>query len=318
MGCPRDAFRSKSLSTRSHIYGRRRLGQSFVPVATLSSNTPELPCLPCLANAAQGVGPPGVRAAGGAPSAEMRLVQHARDVARAAAQASGSGRRARAPSLKALRAAGLLDEEGTQLLTKAMNAEESRKSRQRREQWRAGVAVGLRVGHVIEALTSNDSTDEDQDDSAVGTGGRGTWRRLTAEETLTYGGETGVVGSNRHDGGPDVTGRDGRGSSGSDCAVDGVVVVPVNRESSEVDRDGEDTLGSIAPGQDVKDPTDSGAMDAEGLPEEGGGKGDDEGLSGSHAMARPHLESCRKKRRLDVAWTALHAAGEHFLAVPLG
>lgn len=300
-------------------YGRR-LGQPLVQAVTLSSNTPTFSCLPSSANAAQDVRPSEIRAAGGAPSAEMRLIQQARDVARAVAQASGSGRRARAPSLKVLRATGLLDEEGTQLLTKAMSVEESRRSKERREQWRAGVAMGLRVGHVIEALTSDDFTaDDDQDGSAIDTGGRRTWRRLTAEEMLTYGRETGVIGSNRHDGGPGATGRNGRGYSGAGLAVDGAVAVSAKRESSEVDRDVEDTVGSMAPCQDVTDSTDGGAIEAEGLPEERGvvsdgsrgGQGDDEGLPGSQAVARLLSEIRRKKQRFDVDGVArctLHVA----------
>ncbi|CAM9679173.1 unnamed protein product, partial [Sphacelaria rigidula] len=71
---------------------------------------------------------------GGAPSTEMRLLRKARESARAAA--GSSNRRARAPSLKALEAAGMV-EEGAQWMNKEMKAEHARKIQEYKEQRRA-------------------------------------------------------------------------------------------------------------------------------------------------------------------------------------
>lgn len=102
---------------------------------------------------------------GSAPSTEIRLPQSARESARAAANASGgTGRRARAPSLKALEAAGLAKQEGAQWMNKERKEMEMRKLREYKEQRKAAAAAGLGQGVVLEALTIT------VDDDAVGAG----------------------------------------------------------------------------------------------------------------------------------------------------
>lgn len=87
-----------------------------------------------------------------APSVEMKLLLEARLSARAAAEASGSGRRARAPSRKALEASGKLRNDGMQWLTREKKEEQARFKRTLKEQRKAAAAAGLKAGHVIETL----------------------------------------------------------------------------------------------------------------------------------------------------------------------
>lgn len=88
------------------------------------------------------------------PSAEIRLLQQARESARTEAEASGSGRRARAPSLKFLEAAGLVENEGAQWMTKEIKEAEAKRVKDLREQRKQYKAAGLKSGEVIEAYSA--------------------------------------------------------------------------------------------------------------------------------------------------------------------
>lgn len=70
---------------------------------------------------------------GEAPSVEMRILQEARESAKAAAAANGAGRRARVPSIKALQAAGLVEVEGAQWMSQEKHQEEARRLREYKE-----------------------------------------------------------------------------------------------------------------------------------------------------------------------------------------
>lgn len=59
------------------------------------------------------------------------------------------GRRLRAPSRKALEAAGQAADEGVQWMTKAKKQEDARKGREKREERKAAAAAGLKIGTVI-------------------------------------------------------------------------------------------------------------------------------------------------------------------------
>lgn len=91
-------------------------------------------------------------APGMAPSLEIRLFREARESAKAAAAANGSGRRARAPSRKALEASGKMSTEGAQWMTREKREEQERQKREMKEKRRAAAAAGLKAGHVIEAF----------------------------------------------------------------------------------------------------------------------------------------------------------------------
>ena len=90
------------------------------------------------------------------PSVEINVLKETRESARAAAEASGSGRRARVPSRKALEASGKLKNEGIQWLTKEKREEEVKRMRELKAQRKAAAAAGLKAGQVIEAVTIND------------------------------------------------------------------------------------------------------------------------------------------------------------------
>lgn len=107
--------------------------------------------------------------AGLAPSDEMRLFQEARESARAMAQASGSGRRARAPSRRVLEASGKLAGGSVQWMTKEKKEEHARRSQEIKEQRKAAAAAGLSLGHVIETIT--DPPGDDGVESGAGGGG---------------------------------------------------------------------------------------------------------------------------------------------------
>ena len=91
-------------------------------------------------------------APGMAPSVEIRLFREARESAKAAAAATGSGRRARAPSRKALEASGKMSSEGAQWMTREKREEQERQKRDMKEKRRAAAAAGLKAGHVIESF----------------------------------------------------------------------------------------------------------------------------------------------------------------------
>ncbi|CAN0049777.1 unnamed protein product [Pylaiella littoralis] len=88
-----------------------------------------------------------------APSVEIRLLQQARESARAVAEASGSGRRARAPSRKLLEASGALDNNNSQWRVKATKKADIKVNKELRDQRKHSKVVGLQAGEVMEAFS---------------------------------------------------------------------------------------------------------------------------------------------------------------------
>lgn len=83
-------------------------------------------------------------------------------------QASGSGRRARAPSRKLLEASGALENEGAQWMTRAIKEADAKVKKELREQRKHFKAAGLRAGEVIEAFTvAKAGGDESTADSGI-------------------------------------------------------------------------------------------------------------------------------------------------------
>lgn len=150
---------------------------------------------------------PGLPPSGLAPSDEIRLLQEARESARAAAEASGSGRRPRAPSRKLLEASGKLMCDSIQWMTKEKKEEEARFKQEMKEQRKAAAAAGLKFGHRMEALALAPPVDARAAGDGAGTTGGGTasasawtginqaaatsvkWRKLTPAETLIAAGK---------------------------------------------------------------------------------------------------------------------------------
>lgn len=149
---------------------------------------------------------PALPPSGLAPSDEIRLLQEARESARAAAEASGSGRRPRAPSRKLLEASGKLMCDSIQWMTKEKRDEEARFKQEMREQRKAAAAAGLKFGHRIEAFALSAPVDARGGGNGAGTtsgetanAGAGTgikaaatgasWRKLTPAETLIAAGK---------------------------------------------------------------------------------------------------------------------------------
>lgn len=79
------------------------------------------------------------------PSEEIRILQAARESARAAAEASGSGRRARVPSIKALEAAGMAEVEGAQWMSRKRQQNEKWKQRDNKETVRESTELKKRL-----------------------------------------------------------------------------------------------------------------------------------------------------------------------------
>lgn len=137
---------------------------------------------------------PLTESSGMAPSEEIKLLREARQSARVVAQASGSGRRARVPSRKVLEAAGKMQDEGVQWMTKEKKKEQLRLMAELREQRKAASAAGLKAGQVIEVLMPSiaGGVGVGGGDSGGGLidGGRGggerqpvmNWRKSTPEE----------------------------------------------------------------------------------------------------------------------------------------
>lgn len=134
---------------------------------------------------------------GMAPSAEIQLFREARASAKALATANGSGRRARAPSRKALEASGKMSSEGAQWMTKEKRQEQGRLKKELKEQRRAAAAAGLKTGHVIEACAvvveggegggggaGGGSGGSDDRDGGVVPTNPPTWRKLSPAEIL--------------------------------------------------------------------------------------------------------------------------------------
>ncbi|CAM9317335.1 unnamed protein product [Ectocarpus sp. 6 AP-2014] len=89
---------------------------------------------------------------GMAPSVEMLILRQAREAAKKEAEASGGGRRARAPSRRALEASGRLRGDGAQWMTREKKAEQARVNTELREKRKKSREAGLTVGVVLEAF----------------------------------------------------------------------------------------------------------------------------------------------------------------------
>ncbi|CAM9550959.1 unnamed protein product [Ectocarpus sp. 12 AP-2014] len=89
---------------------------------------------------------------GMAPSVEMLILKQAREAAKTEAEASGGGRRPRAPSRRALEASGRLRGDGAQWMTREKKAEQARVNTELREKRKKSREAGLKVGVVLEAF----------------------------------------------------------------------------------------------------------------------------------------------------------------------
>lgn len=90
------------------------------------------------------------------PSAEIHLVRRLRQAALAEAEASGTGRRARAPSRRAIEAAGMADIEGEQWTKKEKTGEKGRKRAEAKKERKAvGVVAVLKPSASFEGCVSN-------------------------------------------------------------------------------------------------------------------------------------------------------------------
>lgn len=136
------------------------------------------------------------------PSAEISILQRARQRALAEANASGSGRRAKIPSCRALEAAGQAnDGDGAQLMSKQKRDQEAKMVAQRKEERKAAAAAGLKFGETLEEFTDPSGTEDVADDGRledirpvtsvsgdVGTAcdlsNRNNWRKLTPAEMI--------------------------------------------------------------------------------------------------------------------------------------
>ncbi|CAM9843425.1 unnamed protein product [Ectocarpus fasciculatus] len=87
---------------------------------------------------------------GMAPSVEFLLLRQVREDAKTEAEASGLGRRPRAPSRRALEAAGRLKGTGAQWLSREKRAEDLRFKAELRQQRKQYQAAGLKSGVVLE------------------------------------------------------------------------------------------------------------------------------------------------------------------------
>lgn len=91
-------------------------------------------------------------AAGMAPSAEILLLRQARETAKKEVEATGSGKRPRAPSRRALEASGRMNDQGAQWMTRKQKAEETRVKTELREKRKQSKAAGLKLGVVLEEI----------------------------------------------------------------------------------------------------------------------------------------------------------------------
>lgn len=103
---------------------------------------------------------------GVAPSVEMLLLRKAREAAKKEARASG--RRPRAPSRRALEAAGRMQGEGAQWLTREKRAEQARVAAELREQRRQSKEAGLKFGEVLEEVVEPAAVVPGEGDNAGG------------------------------------------------------------------------------------------------------------------------------------------------------
>lgn len=139
----------------TQVTERKAIGKaSRLSVTSPSISSTPAPSIPPASAQAKQISPKAeaLPPSGLAPSDEMRLFQEAREAARAAAEASGSGRRARAPSRKCLEASGKMVAESIQWMTKEKREEAARLKMEMKEQRKAAAAAGLKFGHYLEAI----------------------------------------------------------------------------------------------------------------------------------------------------------------------
>ena len=126
------------------------------------------------------------------PSIDINVLKENGGSAGASSEASGSGRRARFPSRKALEASGKLKKEAVQWLTKEKREEEAKRMKELKAQRKAAAAAGLKAGQVIEAVAiggmrGGTSADTGGNGDGVGTLSglpKMTWRKLSPAEIL--------------------------------------------------------------------------------------------------------------------------------------
>ncbi|CAM9398586.1 unnamed protein product [Ectocarpus sp. 12 AP-2014] len=132
---------------------------------------------------------------GMAPSVEFLVLRQAREDAKTEAEASGLGRRPRAPSRRALEAAGRLKGTGAQWMSREKKAEDLRLKAELRQQRKQYQAAGLKSGVVLEmfvpAATGTEAAGdgiEERDGEVTGEGGATTprgsnpgWQKVSPE-----------------------------------------------------------------------------------------------------------------------------------------
>lgn len=121
------------------------------------------------------------------PSVEMRLLREARRSARVAAEASGTGRRARAPSLKLLEATGVIKSKSMQWMTKEIKQETTRLKHEQVMQ------LGM-------ASLTEEETAEAHSEPNVG-GGGGKAEKASNRSGSSYRGESNCLEGNHGTGG---------------------------------------------------------------------------------------------------------------------
>lgn len=108
------------------------------------------------------------------PSVEISLLMQARASAKAEVESSGSGRRPRAPSRKALEASGILKNNSAQWMTKEIREADARLKKELREQRKQLKAAGLKRGVVLETyVVSVEETEKSALGSSSGGGDSG-------------------------------------------------------------------------------------------------------------------------------------------------
>lgn len=145
------------------------------------------------------------------PSVESGVLKRTR-AAKAEADESGSGRRPRAPSRKALEAQGRIKNDAAQWMTKDIKEADARQKKEMREQRRRSKAAGLRAGVVLELYTVGTSAAATNEERIDGNSGGG-----------DDGGSGSSIGSGSSGGGK---------AAGSDTPEDG------SKESTPSDEDG--------------------------------------------------------------------------------
>lgn len=108
----------------------------------------------------------------------------------AAIATNNPGRRFRAPSRKALEAAGQAADEGMQWMMTAKKQEEARKGREKRQERKAAAAAGLKTGEVMENSAAGDESNNVHGLSNESNHGKGTEMSSTKDATTRRAGNT--------------------------------------------------------------------------------------------------------------------------------